>query len=326
MSNRPKTDSSGQMALSRRELFLGAGMTAGAIAAVGGLTYAPATQAALSRSRQYFATHVLMELDGISAGRVTSAEGGEPVIEPAVATVGFDRTVTGGSLRYEPLTVRLGDMSVAMYDWIAKATQGTATPRAVNVITLNTDFKEIYRLAMQNVRITEITLDKLDSADPNPARFTIRMAPGLSMHQFGKGSGTAITSQKASPILLSNFRLYIQGVETATTRARLVETVGIQIKDGALMPMRLKFSVPFADAGPLFTWMQETLAGKTGARPGELQLLTRDLTKVAASVGFPHLMITRISCPAESSSGGIQHAEVECVPTAVTFNMGELVK
>lgn len=306
--------------ISRRDLFLGAGMTAGAVAAigaVGGIAYAPTAQAAL-KSRAYFATNVLLELDGVSAGRVVSAEGGEPVIVPGPTS----------TLRYEPLTVRLGDMSAAMYDWIGKATLGSATSRAVNVVTSNSDAKEIYRLAMQDVRLTEVRLDALDAASTEPARFTVKMAPGQSKHQFGgTGAASSILNQKTSPLLRSNFRLYIQGVEAATTRARSVDSVGLQIAPtSAVAPMVLRFSVAFADAGPLFSWMQDTLAGKSGMRQGELQLLTRDLTKAAATVGFNQLMIVRISCPAEATGGSIQHAEVECVPTNVTFNMGELLK
>ena len=184
---------------------------------------------------------------------------------------------------------------------------------------------------MQNVRLSEVLLDSLNSASTDPARFTVKMTPGASAHQFGKGSSGIIPSAKVSPILVSNFRLYIQGVEAATTRARSVDAVGLRIATtttgtSVVSPMPLKFSVPFADAGLLFSWMQETLTGKGSLRQGELQLLSRDFTKVVASVGFNQLMITRISCPTESASGSIQHAEVECVPAAVTFNMGELLK
>ena len=328
MSDHEQADSPDATQISRRDLFFGAGMTAGAIAAIGGLAHAPAAQAALSKSRQYFATHVLMELDSVSAGRVSSAEGGEPFLNHTVGDFG-QRT---SQIAYQPLTVQLGDMSPALYDWIGKATVGTATPRAVNVITLTSDAKEIYRLTMQNVRLSEVQLDTLSSSSTEAARFTVKMTPGTSAHQFGKGGSGILPSAKVSPIISSNFRLYIQGVEAATTRARSIDPVGMRIVptstgSGSLpVPMTLRFSVPFVEAGLLFTWMQDTLAGKGGLRQGELQLLSRDLSKVVASVGFSQLMITRISCPAESSSGGIQHAEVECAPAAVTFNMGELLK
>jgi hypothetical protein len=327
MSDHDRADSPDATAISRRDLFLGAGMTAGAVAAIGGLAWAPSAQAALSKSRQYFATTVALELDGISAGRVASAEGGEPVIVPATPVAGVEKTATTTTLRYEPFVVRMGDMSPALYDWIGKSTIGAASPRGVNVITTDSVGKEIYRLAMQNVRLTEVQLDSLDAAKTDAARFTVKMAPGLSAHQFGgKGTASAISTQKTSPILRSNFRLFIQGLEAATTRARSVDAVGLQIAaNGALVPMALRFSVAFADASLLFSWMQETLAGKGSLRQGELQLLTRDLTKVASSVSFSQLMITRISCPAEAASGSIQHAEVECVPTGVTFNMGALL-
>jgi hypothetical protein len=314
--------------LSRRDLFLGAGMTAGAVAAigaVGGIAYAPATLAALSKSRSYYANHVALELDGISAGRLLSAVGGEPALTFSSGAAGTERS---GSLRFEPLTVRMGDMSAALYDWIGKATTGVATPRAVNVITANLDGKEIYRLAMQNVRLTEVQLDSLDASQTDAARFTVKMLGAQTAHQFGgKGTAISIATQKVSPILQANFRLYIQGIDPAPIRARSVDPVGLQIgPTGVIVPWALRFSVPFADAGPLFSWMQETLAGKSAPRQGELQLLTRDLSRVAVSVGFKELMIARISCPTEAQTGGLQHAEVECVPTAVSFNMGELLK
>ena len=327
MSDHDRADSPDATQISRRDLLLGAGMTAGAIAAIGGLAHVPTAQAALSKSRQYFATHVLMELDGVSAGRVSSAEGGEPFLIPASS----DFAQRTSQIAYETLTVRLGDMSPALYDWIGKATIGAATPRGVSVITLSTEAKEIYRLTIQNARLSEVQLDGLNSASTEAARFTVKMTPGASVHQFGKGGSATVPLAKSSPIISSNFRLYIQGVEAATTRARSIDPVGIKIPttptaSGAPIPMALKFSVPFADAGLLFTWMQETLAGKSSLRQGELQLLSRDLTKVVASVGFNQVAITRISCPTEATSGSIQHAEVECLPTAVSFNMGELLK
>jgi len=317
--------------VTRRELFLGAGMTAGAIAAVsavGGLAYAPAAQAALSKSRNFFANNVLVELDGVQAGRALSAVGGEPVIVPVSNALGAEKTQTQTTLRYEPLSMILGDMSAAMYDWIGKATAGAASPHQVQVITSNLDGKEIYRLVAQNVRLTEVKLDDFDATSKEPLRFNVKMAPGLSTHQFGgKGVVTAPITQKAKQLLRSNFRLYIQGLENSTNRIRSVDPVGlVESTTGGLTPMPLKFAVPFNDAGPFFAWMQDTLQGKGGTRQAELQLLTADLKNVAASVAFGPLMITRISCPAENNKEVIQQAEIECMPASVTFNMGELLK
>lgn len=320
MSSRKQSDIPAMTQISRRDLFLGAGVATGAIAALGGIAYAPRGHAALAANRTYFASQVLMEMDGKASGRLASAEGGEPFIE---------RSGAGAALGYAPLTVRLSGVSPAVYDWIGKATNGQPIRHAVNIVTLDGASKENYRLAMQDVRLTEVTLDGLDVRSNAPALFTVKMAPGLSVHQFGKGSGATAPAQKPFPLTQSRFRLYIQGVEAATTRAFAVEPVGLRlVQDGGKpVPMALKFSLPFAEAGPLFAWMQDTLIGKGGVRPGELQLLTPDLSRVAVSVGLDQLMITRVSCPTAASDGSSQFqcAEVECAPGAVRFNMGELL-
>ena len=307
MTSRNDPDTQAVAPMSRRDLFLGAGLTAGTLAAlgaVGGVAYAPATQAAVSKSRKFFATNVLLELDGQSAGRLIAAEGGEPVIVPAAGAVGGQKVQTQTTLRYEPLSLILGDMSAAMYDWIGKATIGAATPHQVQVITSNLDGKEIYRLAMQNVRLTEIRLDDFDvSAGNDTVRFHVRMAPGQSAHQFGgKGIVNSPIVQKRSRLTRANFRLYIQGLEAATIRATSIDSIRLQARDdGTLGPSPLKFAVPFNDAGPLFTWMQDTLTGKASARPGELQILTPDLKNVASSVSFSQLSILRISSAAAAA-------------------------
>lgn len=319
--------------VSRRDLFLGAGMTAGAIAAigtVGGLAYAPAAQAAISKSKQYFANNVFLELDGASAGRLISAEGGDPVLVPAGTPIGGEKFTTQTTLRYEPLSLVLGDMSAAMYDWIGKSSIRAATPHQVQVITTDLNNKEVYRLAMETVRLAEIRLDDFRATDrTDQVRFNVKMAPGQSAHQFG-GKGTINTpiGQKAKPLIRSNYRFVVQGLETATARTTSIESIGLQARaDGTLAPMPVKFAIPFADAGPLFTWMQDTLSGKAGAaRQAELQLLSPDLKTVMLSLVFDQLMILRVSSPAEASAGGFQHAEIECLPAGITFKMGELIK
>jgi hypothetical protein len=110
-------------------------------------------------------------------------------------------------------------------------------------------------------------------------------------------------------------------------KVRNIAPVGLKARpDGLLAPVPLKFAMLFRDAGPMFTWMNETLAGKAGARQAELQILTADLTKVAASIAFEQLAILRMSCPAQSAgSESLQLVEVECLPAALRFNMGALL-
>jgi hypothetical protein len=299
-------------------------MTAGALAALGGLAgaaMAPAAQAAV-KSRKYFSTFVAFELDGKFAGPVLSAEGGEAAILPGSPKLGIAPTV-----RYLPLDMLVGDMSADFFDWVGRTSTGAATGRAAAVVAYRTDGKEVYRLSMQGARLTEILTESFDTTDGSKLRFTVKVAPTLSTHSLA--GGTSYQSQiqpKLNPLLRANFRLYIQGLESIAARIRSVDSVGLQSRpDGTLGPKTLKFNLAFTDAAPVIQWMQDTLNGKPATRPGELQLLSRDLTKVSASIQFEQLMITRVGCPLEAANEKVQLVEVECEPTAVRFNMGDLL-
>ncbi|MEX2148654.1 MAG: hypothetical protein WD793_00425 [Steroidobacteraceae bacterium] len=313
----------------RRDFFTGAGATAGTLAALGGLSYTPLARAAALKDRQYFSHFVALELDGAYAGNLLSAEGGEPVIVPAGQPIDERRIATTNTIRYEPLRLRLGDMSAALFKWVGEASQNQITGRQAAVVTYDIDGREVYRLAMHGARPVAIATDTFDGGAREPLRFELTLAPGQSAHVLaGKYANLAVkTGLKFKGILRSNFRLYVQGYESTTMKVRNIERVGLKARpDGLLAPAPLKFAMLFRDAGPMFGWMNETLAGKSAARQAELQLLTADRTKVAASIALDQLAILRISCPAQSLGiESLQLVEVECLPAALRFNMGELL-
>jgi len=316
----------------RREFFTGAGTAAGTLAAlgaVGGLSYTSVARAAALKDRQYFSHFVALELDGAYAGNLHSAEGGEPVIVPAGQPISDTKTATTATLRYEPLRLRLGDMSAAVFKWVGEASQNQLTGRQAAVISYDLEGREIYRLAMQGARPIAIATDAFDGASQEPLRFNLTLAPGQSAHTLSsKGTNSTVkTGLKTKAILRSNFRLYVQGYESATLLVRSTDPVGLKARpDGLLAPVPLKFAMRFQDAGPMYAWMNDTLTGKAGPRQAELQILTADLAKVAASITFDQLAILRMSCPARPASiEGVQLVEVECLPTMLRFNMGELL-
>lgn len=324
MSTREDTTIPATGAVSRRDFFTGAGAAAGTLAAlgsVGGLSFTPTAQAAALKDRRYFSQFVAFELDGAYAGNLLSAEGGEPVIVPSGPTM--------TSLRYEPLRLRLGDMSAAVFKWVGEASQNKAIGRQAAVISYDLEGREVYRLSMQGARPIAITADGFDAAAREPLRFDLTLAPGQSAHVLSsKGTNAVVkTGLKSKGILRSNFKLYVQGYESTTMQVRSTDSIGLKARpDGLLAPMPLKFAMRFQDAGSMFTWMNDTLAGKSGPRQAELQILSADLAKVAASIVFDQLAILRISCPAQPAGGdAIQLVEVECQPAALRFNMGELL-
>jgi len=306
--------------LTRRDLFVGAGMTAGAIAALGGVAgsaYTPAARAAVLKDRKYFATYVALEVDGTYAGNLASAEGGEPVVVSSSPEL---------LVRYEPLRLRLGDTSGAVFKWIADTSRGVPQALPVSVISCDFEGRENYRLSAQGVRPVSIMTDSLDAGAKDPFRFELTLQPTTSSHVLGTKSNSAVKlGLKSKGLFRSNFRLYIQGVDSAALPVRSIEPFGLRARaDGVLVPTTLKFTMLFGSAAPLFTWMQSTLDRKGDARQAQLQMLSGDLKTALATVDLTGLTILRMSCPAQTGADSFQHVEIECQPSTLTFDMNEL--
>lgn len=319
------TESADHTGISRRDFFAGAGMAAGAVATIGGIAgtaFTPAAQAAVLKDRKYFSTYVALEFEGAYAGNLVSAEGGEPVIVP-----GSPDGTSPATVRYEPLRLRLGDMSGGIFKWMGDTSRGMAGGKSVSAISYDIEGRELYRLAAENVRPISIMTDNFDAGAKDLLRFEVLLQPGFSRHVLGGKANAAVkTGLKSKAILRSNFRLYVQGLESMAAQVRSVESFGLKARpDGVLVPTPLRFTLIFKDAAPLFAWMQNTLEGKEGGRPAQLQILSSDMAKVMATADFNGLTMVRISCPAQSSGGDtFQHVEVECQPSTLAFNMGEL--
>lgn len=217
-------------------------------------------------------------------------------------------------------------MSAAVFDWVGKGSINAAAGRNAAVVTFDSLGKELYRLTMQNARLIEIMFDSFDGS-AEAARVSARIAPGLSSHDLSAKAIYKGETFKPTSLLRSSFRLYIQGIDAGPLKVRTIDPIGLQARaDGLLVPTPLRFTVPLLFAGPLFGWMNDTLAGAAKAPPGELQLLNRDATKVAASITFEQLSILRMSCPVDATgTKSAQDVEVECQPMFTKFNMGELL-
>jgi hypothetical protein len=339
MTTRDDSENTAAGAVSRREFFAGAGMTAGALAtigAIGGLSYTPAARSAMLKSRHYYSSFVALELDGKYAGNLVSAEGGEPVIVPAKpATTAL--TATQATLRYEPLRLRLGDMSAPVFKWMEDASRGTFTRKQVSVISYDLNGKETYRLAAHDVSPVSIMTNGFEAASKELLRFDVELAPTTSAHEFGGTSNPVVKSGlKSKAILRSKYRLYVQGYESTTLQVHTINPFGLNagpdaitrfdgIKNSILVPTPLRFTMPFGQAAPMFNWMKKTLEGTDGPRQAELQILSADLTKAVATVAFQNLAILRVSAPAQAGTEVQPFVEVECQPGSLAFNMGELL-
>ncbi len=317
--------------LARRAFLARAGATTGALVASGvvGAVMAPATAlAAVSTEQRYVGTSLEFELDGSRAAIVTAARGGEPFLEPVIASAG---QVVGTNRHQEPLRMSVTGITKPLADWITGATTGKASAVAAGAALVARDAsrRETYRLWMQNALLTEVMLDGVDATSDEPALFDLLIAPSVSGHQFaGGGAAAAPISVKQKAVRKGNFAFFIQGLEPATTMVRTIDRFGARRnRDGSWSPTPLKLELPLAHAGPLYAWMDETLrgSGQRSERPGVLQLLDPTLKIVLASLEYQGLVITRIGGPVTGGSqDALQRVSVDLYGRGLTFNLNGL--
>lgn len=314
-----------------RRAFLGqAGATTGVLmssGAVGGIIVPATAVAALSTEQRFAGASLGFELDGARAAIVTAARGGEPFLEPVIASAG---QVVGANRHQEPLRMSVTGITKQLAAWITGATTGKAPPVAAGaaLVSFDASLRETYRLWMQNALLSEVVLDGVDATSDEPALFDLLIAPSISGHQFaGGGAAVAPISVKQKALRKRNFAFFIQGLEPATMMVRTIDRLGTQRnRDGSWSPTPLKLDLPLAHAGPLYAWMDETLraSGQRAERPGVLQLLDPTLKTVLASLEYQGLVITRISGPVAGSQDALQRVSVDLYGRGLTFNLNGL--
>src|SRR5437868_2986400 len=104
----------------RRDFFKQVGAGAAAVAALAKVTEQPA-EAAVADKRGFTAGKFALELDGVHAGWIFSAEGGQAVADVVTEKVGPDGIAHKhiANFKYDDIAITCGaGMSKAFFDWI----------------------------------------------------------------------------------------------------------------------------------------------------------------------------------------------------------------
>ena len=321
------------MSKDRREFLKALGATAAAVAGTGcgvgaaesvaGITTAAAADAtvpvgtdeeALISPRRTTIKYGV-ELDGTFAGWVQSAEGGGAVGDVVTEKQGPDgiskKHLAG--VKYEDITVNCGTgMSKAFYQWI-QDTLGLKGARKNGAI-IESDFnaRERSRMEFTNALISEVGLPALDASSRATAKMTLKITPEFTRLKAGSGGQIKFESSFQVKWRTSDFKLKIDGLDDATSRALKIEAITIKQKvvenpigenrDPAQQPAGLDFSdlaVSVADshAKSFYDWHQDfVIQGNNGddqERSGTLDYLDSRLRPLF-TLTFSHLGIYRL--------------------------------
>lgn len=187
-------------------------------------------------SRAYTGGKYGVELDGIMAGWVSSAEGGHATSDVVTEKLGPDHIARKhiGGVKYEDITLTCGTgMSKAFYQWIQDSWDHKYSRKNGAVIAANYDFKELTRLNFYNALITEIGMPALDPASKDAAKMTIKFTPETT--KFQKIDTPVTLKYPSDPKtqktwLPSNFRLKIDGLDAPCTKVNKIEAITIKQK------------------------------------------------------------------------------------------------
>jgi hypothetical protein len=217
-----------------------------------------------------------------------------------------------GATRYEDIVLKV-PLSVAptFSAWINESLLKGPTTRSGAIVYSDFNRIERKRLTFSNALISEIVLPNCDaSAVKTAPQMTIRLTPEAIRLQGGSGKSTQAAIGAATKIA-SNFRLNIQGLESATPFVTKIEGLGVkrmtqagvvgqmkykQLQSGPLDVQPVRILLPENQAAPYYSWFETFVikgggASGEGERQGLLEWLTPDLTTVVASVQLQNLGI-----------------------------------
>jgi len=289
--------------------------------------------------RGYVAGKYGVELDGIMAGWVWSAEGGHATSDVVVEKLGPDhiqkKHIAG--VKYEDITVQCGTgMSRAFYEWIKASFDHKYARKNGAVIAADYNYKEHSRLTFYNGLITEIGFPALDASSKDAAKMSIKFAPEYTRMATTTGGPSvsgkySIDAKVQKKWLPANFRIRIDGLEEVCTRVNKIEAITVkqkvvenpvgELRDYEKEPAVLEIpnlviTFPESHSKPMYDWHEDfVIKGNNGddkEKGGTLEFLTPNLQEVLFTITFQHLGIFKLTPEkVESGSENIRRLKAE---------------
>ncbi len=286
--------------------------------------------------RGYIAGKYGIELDGINAGWVSSAEGGHATSDVVNEKIGSDHIIHKhiAGVKYEDITVTCGTgMSKGFYDWIKASFDHNYARKNGAVITADFNYKEYTRLNFFNALITEIGFPALDAASKDGAKMTIKFSPEYTRMQAKGGSSIAGSYKNDQTLqkkwLPSNYKLVIDGldctrvnkIEAITVKQKVVENPTGELRDYEREPAHLEIpnlvvTLAESHAEKWYEWHENfVIKGDNGdnkEKGGSLTYLAPDLKTELFTITFSHLGIFKLTPEkVEAGSENIRRVKAE---------------
>jgi hypothetical protein len=268
-----------------------------------------------------------LELGGVGAGWLASAQGGLAVAEVIVKRLGPDNITHKhiAGVKYEDITITCGPViSKAFYDWITGTVARVHTRLDGAVVLVDPNGKDVSRLDFYKALITELGFPALDAASKNTASLTVKFAPVYTQRSKFVGPGGTRPAPEQQ-WLAANFRLQINDLDcTSVTKVEaLVITVRMsQVTSGEVsQPAYLEISDVVAtldegQADSFYKWHEDfVIKGNNGAdkeKSGTLEYLSADLRQVLFTLTLKGLGIRALRpVPVDTTNESVRRVQVQ---------------
>jgi T4-like virus tail tube protein gp19 len=270
--------------------------------------------AAAADRRDFTAGRFALDIGGVQAGWVMSAEGGgatADVVEEKPGPDGFAKKHLAG-VKYEDISLQIGfAMAKPVYDWIAASWTRSFTRKDGSIVAA--DFRRDARSERQffHALVTETTIPACDGASKEPGFIGLKIAPELTKLVKAGGRLPIDLDPPQSRWLPANFRLSIDGLDTSrvskiesfTVKQKIVENPVGENRDfekepGTIEFPNLKIELSDSSAQSWIDWHDDfVIRGNNGEdkeRNGTLELLSPDLRTVLVRVRFFNMGIVSV--------------------------------
>lgn len=302
-----------------------------------------------SDKRGYVAGKYGVELDGIMAGWVWSAEGGQATADVVVEKLGPDiiqrKHIAG--VKYEDLSIQCGTgMSRGFYEWIKASFDHKYGRKNGAIIAADYNYAEHSRLTFYNGLISEIGFPALDAGSKDPAKMSIKITPEYTRTTTTSGGPSiaggkyAADSKVQKKWLPSNFRLRLDGLDEACARVNKIEALTVkqkviehavgELRDYEKEPAHLEIpnlvvTFPESHSEAFYKWHEEfVIKGNNGddaEKGGSLEFLSPNLSETLFTVTFAHVGIFKLTPEkVESGSENIRRIKAEMYVEEMKFD------
>jgi phage tail-like protein len=295
-------------------------------------------------NRPYQTMRYTLELDGVISGDIMSVDGGYPVGEVANEPLGSDNIQRKhiSNVKYEDLVITVGtDMSSDLYNWINDTMTGKNPRKNGAVIYSDFNGQVTNRLVFFNAMIKEISFPAFDASTKDAGKITLRLGCGYTQKSPSGGSVPKSFGSKNKRWMLNSFKLQIDGLDDAVSRAYRIESIVISQKTSknntgsgknafytetaGIEVSNIVVSFPEDYAGSFLQWQEDFLikGGRNLEKTGSIEALGTNLRDTFFTLKLTNLGLVKITPDGDDKTKTTLRrlkAEIYCEQVEFNYN------